>query len=183
MKLLLVAVCLCFGFSAGLSKYRVPQWPTLGNPVHCLSEESYKDPIFAAAAQQCSTSFCSCMGGTQTDVQSMQCNTGMTGKDMKTMKMNTMDCAKTENCYPDYLTCLNRAAPGCAWAAQQQCEETVQVSCNEGKICRVDKIPGGISAGGIFAISAGILYLIAFVLMLGMWMSAKKANNKPVVTN
>jgi uncharacterized membrane-anchored protein len=45
--------------------------------------------------------------------------------------------------------------------------------CDEGKICKWGSVPRGITAGGIIAIAAGILYIIAGLLVFGLFLMAK----------
>eukprot|EP00992_Anisonema_acinus_P013636 TRINITY_DN8845_c0_g1_i1.p1 TRINITY_DN8845_c0_g1~~TRINITY_DN8845_c0_g1_i1.p1 ORF type:complete len:175 (+),score=31.39 TRINITY_DN8845_c0_g1_i1:56-580(+) len=164
LLLLCVSSVLCW------SKHRVPEYPTMGNPIHCLAEEGRKNDAVKVGTQQCTDAFCKCLSGTLSDSTSLQCQ-GIS---------NVTDCGLINSCYPTYLTCINNVVPGCAWAAQRQCKEVLQLKCDEVNICLVADTPEGITAGGIFAIAAALIYLIAIVLVIGLYMASRKPKEVPV---
>jgi hypothetical protein len=164
MRTTLLLVVLMFTGVVGYTKYLVPDWPVLGNPVHCLVQESYRNPDGGELARQCSQTYCTCLGGTQFVNQSLQC---LDVPDPGAM------CSTVIGCAPAYISCINDVFPGCSQAAVLQCEEHYMRKCNEGKACKWGSIPKGLTAGAILAIIAGIVYIIAGLLLFGLFMMAR----------
>eukprot|EP00995_Heteronema_vittatum_P004572 NODE_1711_length_904_cov_2888.495906_g1191_i0.p1 GENE.NODE_1711_length_904_cov_2888.495906_g1191_i0~~NODE_1711_length_904_cov_2888.495906_g1191_i0.p1 ORF type:complete len:201 (+),score=41.03 NODE_1711_length_904_cov_2888.495906_g1191_i0:34-603(+) len=152
---------------AGLSEFYVPEFPTLGNPVHCLTQESRRSDFVASGIRSCALTYCSCQNGTFNNA-SLQCT-----------NMGNAGCSGQQECFRDYTSCLEKVSPGCTQAVTDQCEELFQQECDEGSICINDGVPRGLSAGGILAIAAGIVYLVAFIIVLALMSMAKKQNTNP----
>eukprot|EP01010_Urceolus_cornutus_P000859 NODE_1366_length_945_cov_230.166295_g1053_i0.p1 GENE.NODE_1366_length_945_cov_230.166295_g1053_i0~~NODE_1366_length_945_cov_230.166295_g1053_i0.p1 ORF type:complete len:190 (+),score=32.57 NODE_1366_length_945_cov_230.166295_g1053_i0:283-852(+) len=152
------------------SRRQVPQYPSFGNPVHCLTEVSKRDSEVSTQLASCQNALCGCIGG-QFSRESWQC-----GPPYK-----QRNCSRFQECYPIYLECVHESSPGCSHAALRQCEEHVDVvdNCDEGKACQIGKIPKGLSAGAIFAIAAGFIYLFAFLAIVGLVKGAKKKKQQP----
>jgi hypothetical protein len=166
-KLIFVCAFICAINVLGYTKYLVPDWPTIGNPVYCIVQESYRNPVAAAAITTCSMNYCSCMNVTRQttfNAQSLQC---------LNFPEVSQYCPTAQGCGPAYIKCIDKALPGCSQAAQLQCEEHYMRKCNEGKVCKWGATPAGLTAGAILAIAAGIVYIVAALIVFGLFVMAK----------
>eukprot|EP00997_Jenningsia_sp_PLL12_P006845 NODE_3421_length_776_cov_764.676754_g2859_i0.p1 GENE.NODE_3421_length_776_cov_764.676754_g2859_i0~~NODE_3421_length_776_cov_764.676754_g2859_i0.p1 ORF type:complete len:175 (+),score=22.38 NODE_3421_length_776_cov_764.676754_g2859_i0:57-581(+) len=160
---ILLVFFLSIGTAVCRTKNFVPEYPTFGNPVTCIVEEARKSANTQTQLDGCHRTYCSCVGGIYANT-SFQCQPPYSNR----------KCDKLDGCFPSYLDCIADNAAGCAWAAQQQCEEHVMETCDEGDICKIKGTPSGLTAGAIFAIAAGIIYTFALVIVIVLIIMAKK---------
>jgi hypothetical protein len=158
---------------------RTLKHPIFGQPVSCLVQTASAESGVALAIQQCSQTFCTCVGGSIFRGSSgenvayaggLQCSNSFSllGVDYnRNATANKKEvCSTLHTCYPSYIDCLDNTALGCTQHVLEQCDEQTFRLCNSRSICKIGGNPGGISAGGIFAIVAGVMYGIFFGVAL-----------------
>jgi hypothetical protein len=179
LLLALVAVAAAdFPLGNTVTYRRTLKHPLFGQPVSCLVQSAQQNSNNAAVSiQQCSLNFCTCIGGntfngatTTSYAGGLQCSHsfGILGVDLSRNPTGDKKfvCETLDTCYPAYIDCIDQIALGCTQHVLEQCDEQTFRVCNSRSICKVGSNPGGISAGGIFAIVAGCMYGIFFGIAL-----------------
>merc|ERR1711976_498585 len=172
-----------------ISRWGTRQHPIFGLPVDCIGREIAKvrgtNSTLPSAIDTCSSRLCTCLNGTNNLPTSynggvMQC-TGfnITFPDGFRARANDRTCNNLQDCYPTYVRCIREVAIGCVQPVLEQCDEYTNRYCDEGSICKDPDFPEGISAGGIFATTAGILFLVFALVAIGSFLAARK-KRKPV---
>eukprot|EP00993_Chasmostoma_nieuportense_P004379 NODE_5051_length_705_cov_23.787197_g4888_i0.p1 GENE.NODE_5051_length_705_cov_23.787197_g4888_i0~~NODE_5051_length_705_cov_23.787197_g4888_i0.p1 ORF type:complete len:173 (-),score=36.34 NODE_5051_length_705_cov_23.787197_g4888_i0:141-659(-) len=154
------SVALCF------TRYGIPEYPTFGNPVDCVVEEALRNPTLKESLLTCQSVLCNCINGTFAR-DAFQCKPPYLRN----------ECSDFDRCYPPYLECVEVHSPGCVYSAFRQCEEHVDFftrTCDEGAICQIGSIPKGLSAGAIFAITAGLVYTLAALIIIAIYLASRK---------